>query len=176
MRSSARLAERSRDGTPLDCSIETFDGWPSREISNVTYTRFASAMRGSTSYFNQFSVTFLCTPCTYHENRLPKSPPLPVNPKPPLVLPAVMLYGPLTGPPSPYGTSLVTGGSSCALRFVSVFTGAGFTLVFTSLSGIGIASGSTSGTTGSDFVSPFDSVATTFLASVGLAGKGTELT
>ena len=52
-------------------------------MSNVMYTRLAVAIRGSTSYFSQFSETFLWITCTYHANRVPKSPPDPVIPNPP---------------------------------------------------------------------------------------------
>src|SRR5215467_13846365 len=108
----ARTAELFSDGTLLGCVICTLDGRPSRPISNVIYTRLASVILGSTSYFNQFSDTFRCTTCTYHAKRLPKSPPPPVNPNPPFAPPALnVLYGPLTGPPSPYGTWFDSSGS-----------------------------------------------------------------
>src|SRR5208337_3198442 len=58
MRSRARLAEISNEGTPLLCSICTLAGCPSLSTSNVMYTRSADVILGSTSYFNQFSATF----------------------------------------------------------------------------------------------------------------------
>src|SRR5215467_10193594 len=99
-------------------------------------------MFGSTSYRSQFSDTLRWTACTYHEYRLPKSPPPPVKPNAPFAPPALnMLYGPLTGPPSPYGTRLSSGSGSGF--FLLVMLG-GLGLIFEFLSGIARASGSCS--------------------------------
>src|SRR5579863_4008974 len=136
-------------------------------------------MFGSTSYFSQFSETFCCTTRTYHAYRLPKSPPPPVNPNPPLAPPALKVpYGPLTGPPCPKGTTLFASTCGCGsgFRWVSLTTGLGFGLVFAFLSGIGIASGSLTSGRGSECVRPFDSFASTFSSGAGRAGSGTVLT
>src|SRR5208337_4148811 len=103
MRSRARLAEISNEGTPLLCSICTLAGCPSLSTSNVMYTRSADVILGSTSYFNQFSATFRWITCTYHPYLLPKSPPPPVIPNPPLAPPPLNLpYRPLPRPPPPH--------------------------------------------------------------------------
>src|SRR4029077_19462578 len=147
---------------------------------NVTYTRCAVLMRGSTSYFSQFSETFCCTTFTYQAYREPKSPPPPVKPKPPLAPLALNVpYGPLTGPPWPKGTTLSDSstGSGFAFSLVALVFGTG--LVFVILSGIGIASGSFSSTgsgLGSDCVIPFESLARTFWVWVGVDGSGMLLT
>src|SRR5438132_1413341 len=91
-------------------------------MSNTRYTRRASPMRGSISYFSQLSETFRRTVSTYHPKRVPKSPPPPVKPNPPFAPPALNVpYGPLTGPPCPKGTTLLAsstgGGGDFGTRF-----------------------------------------------------------
>src|SRR6266568_3843996 len=91
MRFKARTADWSSDGTPLDCSTSIWLGCPSRVMSNTRYTRRASPMRGSISYFSQLSETFRRTVSTYHPKRVPKSPPPPVKPNPPFARAGLML-------------------------------------------------------------------------------------
>src|SRR5260370_34751265 len=85
-------------------------------------------------------------------------------------------YGPLTGPPSPNGTTLLacSTGGGCGLRWVAVGCGTGFFLAF--FSAIGIASLSSTIGCGCDFDNPLDSVASTFCVCTGFAGSGTLLT
>src|SRR5580765_6496486 len=167
----------SSEGTPLDCSTCTFIGCPSRATSNTIYTRWAEVIRGSTSYFIQFSETFRWMTCTYQAYLVPKSPPPPVIPKPPLAPPALNEpYGPLTGPPSPKATWLSSdSGAAWAFCFDSVICFC-LGLIFLFFPWISIASGSFSSIFGCDCVSPFDSLASTFCVWDGLAANGTELT
>src|SRR5208282_2141346 len=114
--------------------------------------------------------------CTYHPYLVPKSPPPPVTPKPPLAPPAANVpYGPLTGPPSPKATWLVSS-SGCGSGLALVGAGGFFGLILEFLPWISMASGSFSSTFGSDLVTPLDSLARTFWVWAGVVGKGTELT
>src|SRR3954470_22562230 len=126
-------------------------------------------MLGSTSYLSQFSETLSRTTLTYHAYREPKSPPPPVKPNPPLAPAALKVpYMPaLMGPPCPKGTMLVGGGGGASRTLSGVVRGRGSGRRRVDLSGIGIASGVSSIFLGSDFVSPFDSLARIF--SVGAA-------
>src|SRR5439155_9628012 len=85
-------------------------------------------------------------------------------------------YGPLTGPPSPNGTTLFASctGSGGGLRWVAVGCLTGFFFAF--FSGIAIASGSSTTGFGCDFETPFDYVASTFCVCTGFAGSGIVLT
>src|SRR3954447_25862757 len=70
----------------------------------------------------------------------------------------------------------VGGGGSSGFGFVTVLV-IGFGLILVGLSGIGIASGGAfSSTFGSDFVSPFESLATMFSVCTCGRGKGILLT
>ena len=102
-----------------------------RDRCRKSHTPVALLIRGSTSYFSQFSETFCCTTRTYHAKRDPKSPPPPVKPKPPLAAAALNKpYGPLTGPPSRKEPRCSACCSGCGLRlcagFQSVCFGFGF--------------------------------------------------
>src|SRR5438876_7184170 len=87
-------------------------------------------------------------------------------------------YGPLTGPPSPNGTTLLASstGWGGGLRWLGVGCGTGFGFIFAFFSGIGIASFSSMTGFGCDFETPFDSVASTLCVCTGLAGRGMLLT